>query len=92
MEKKALGRGLSALIRGNVQNENVQNEINSGINVQFEDKNVQFDINRVINVQFDKIKPNPFQPRENFNDEGIAELAQSIKEKGVIQPLIVRRK
>jgi len=90
MEKKALGRGLSALIRGNVQN-----EINNDINVQFQNGqpgNVQFEINRVINVQFDKIKPNPLQPRENFNEESIAELAQSIKEKGVIQPLLVRRK
>lgn len=83
MEKKALGRGLSALIMGNVQS-----EINSSKNVQFE----QSEINRVINVQFDKIKPNPFQPREDFNSESIAELAQSIKEKGVIQPLLVRRK
>lgn len=94
MEKKALGRGLSALIR-----RNVQNEINSDINVQFSDGNVQFSdsnvqnvINRVINVQFNRIRANPLQPREDFNAESIAELAQSIKEKGVIQPLLVRRK
>lgn len=43
-------------------------------------------------VHIEQIKPNPFQPREDFNQENIDELAQSIKEKGVIQPLLVRRK
>ena len=38
------------------------------------------------------MKPNPFQPREDFDTQSIEELAQSIKEKGVIQPLLVRRK
>ncbi|MDI6759121.1 MAG: ParB/RepB/Spo0J family partition protein [Candidatus Omnitrophota bacterium] len=46
----------------------------------------------VIYVQIEQIKPNPFQPREDFNVQSIEELAQSIKEKGVIQPLLVRRK
>lgn len=48
--------------------------------------------NEIIYVQPEQIKPNPFQPREEFNQEHIAELAQSIKEKGVIQPLLVRRR
>jgi len=47
---------------------------------------------RVIYVQTEMIKPNPFQPREDFDNASIEELAQSIKEKGVIQPLLVRRK
>jgi ParB family chromosome partitioning protein len=47
---------------------------------------------KIIYVQSDQIKPNPFQPREDFAEQGIQELAQSIKEKGVIQPLLVRRK
>jgi ParB family chromosome partitioning protein len=38
----------------------------------------------------DKIKPSPFQPRLNFDSAGLAELAQSIKERGVIQPIVVR--
>jgi ParB family chromosome partitioning protein len=46
----------------------------------------------VSSVPFNQIKPNPFQPREDFDEANIAELAQSIKEKGVIQPLLVRRK
>ncbi len=70
MERKALGKGISALIP----------ERESGR----EDK--------IIYAQISQIKPNPFQPREDFDNQGIEELAQSIKEKGVIQPLLVRRK
>ena len=40
----------------------------------------------------EEIKPNPFQPRKAFIDEHIQELAGSIREKGILQPLIVRRK
>jgi ParB family chromosome partitioning protein len=46
----------------------------------------------VVYVQTEMIRPNPFQPREEFDETGINELAQSIREKGVIQPLLVRRK
>ncbi|HLD82397.1 MAG TPA: ParB/RepB/Spo0J family partition protein [Candidatus Omnitrophota bacterium] len=70
MERRALGRGISALIPGK------------------EDK----EENRIMNVQIGQIKANPFQPREDFNVQSIEELANSIKEKGVIQPLLVRRK
>jgi len=69
MERKALGRGIGALIPEKVQ---------SGKN-------------EIVYVQSEKIKPNPFQPREDFDESSIHELAQSIKEKGVIQPLLVRR-
>lgn len=70
MERRALGKGISALIP--------EKEIIAK--------------NEIIYVQPEQIKPNPFQPREEFDAEHIAELAQSIKEKGVIQPLLVRRK
>jgi ParB family chromosome partitioning protein len=69
MERKALGKGISALIPEKEGRED-----------------------KIIYVQSDQIKPNPFQPREDFAEQGIQELAQSIKEKGVIQPLLVRRK
>jgi len=45
----------------------------------------------VSNVRTDLIKENKFQPRINFNDEKLAELMASIKEKGVIQPILVRK-
>jgi len=70
MERKALGRGISALIP---EKESARKD-------------------EIIYVQTDQIKPNPFQPREDFDTQSIEELAQSIKEKGVIQPLLVRRK
>lgn len=70
MERKALGKGISALIP---ERESLRKD-------------------EIIYVQTGQIKPNPFQPREDFNTQSIEELAQSIKEKGVIQPLLVRRK
>jgi len=42
-------------------------------------------------LSVDRIKPNKFQPRKNFDESAIMELASSIREKGVIQPLIVRK-
>mgnify|MGYP001568381293 FL=1 len=70
MERKALGKGISALIP--------EKEVGRK--------------DEIIYVQTDQIKPNPFQPRESFDNQSIQELAQSIKEKGVIQPLLVRRR
>ncbi|MHB8154879.1 MAG: ParB/RepB/Spo0J family partition protein [Candidatus Omnitrophota bacterium] len=73
MERKALGKGLSALIPEKVLESSERKE-------------------EIVYVQSEHIKPNPFQPREDFDQHSIEELAQSIKEKGVIQPLLVRRK
>lgn len=42
-------------------------------------------------IEVDKIKPNPYQPRKNFDDESLKELADSIREYGILQPLIVSR-
>ncbi len=42
-----------------------------------------------INVAVNLIDPNPVQPRQTFNDESLADLAESIKENGIIQPLVV---
>lgn len=47
--------------------------------------------NEVLQVSIDNIVPNPFQPRKTFNEESLQELASSIKEYGVIQPLLVRK-
>ena len=46
---------------------------------------------QVINISIDDIIPNRFQPREVFRDQALDELALSIKEHGVIQPIIVRQ-
>ncbi len=45
----------------------------------------------IFNIEVDKIKPNPNQPRREFSDMGLKELADSIKEHGVLQPLIVSK-
>lgn len=45
----------------------------------------------VLNVAIEDIVPNRFQPRLNFNDGGLEDLASSIKEHGIIQPLVLRR-
>lgn len=49
------------------------------------------DENRIIYVNINDIKPNHDQPRKKFNEDKLRELAQSIEENGVIQPLVVRR-
>jgi len=43
-------------------------------------------------IATNQIKPNPFQPREDFSQESMEELVQSIREKGIIQPVLVRPK
>ncbi|HMB17599.1 MAG TPA: ParB/RepB/Spo0J family partition protein, partial [Candidatus Paceibacterota bacterium] len=45
----------------------------------------------VFQIEVDKIKPNPFQPRKEYDPQGLKELAQSIREVGIIQPLVVSR-
>lgn len=46
---------------------------------------------QVIQIPLPQLRPNPYQPRKKFDPQSIAELSQSIKEHGVIQPIIVRK-
>jgi len=48
-------------------------------------------VNGIIEIDIDKIETNPFQPRKKFNNESLNELAKSIKELGIIQPITVRK-
>lgn len=50
-----------------------------------------FEGNAVFQIEADKIKPNPYQPRKNFDEESLKELAASIREFGVIQPIVVSK-
>ena len=70
MERKALGKGIGALIH---ERETEGQE-------------------KIVYVQTNQIKPNPFQPREDFDPQSLEELTQSIKANGMIQPIVVRRK
>ncbi len=45
----------------------------------------------IFQIEVEKIKPNPYQPRRDFNDEEIEELARSVREFGIIQPLVVTK-
>ena len=47
--------------------------------------------NSVVEINIDKVRPNPYQPRKVFDTASIYELAESIKEFGVIQPISVRK-
>ncbi len=49
-------------------------------------------VNSIQEIEVRKIRPNPFQPRGNFDETALAELRDSIAEKGIIQPITVRRK
>ena len=45
----------------------------------------------VVNIATERLLPNPYQPRKQFKSEELLSLAQSIKENGVLQPLLARR-
>lgn len=75
----ALGRGLGALIE-DASTENRGQEVPQ--------KQVTSELVKEIEVE--KIDLNPFQPRTNFNEDALAELAESIKKIGIIQPITVR--
>ncbi|CAN5193515.1 ParB/RepB/Spo0J family partition protein [soil metagenome] len=71
MSRKALGRGISALLG---------EERKKGNGEEF------------LEIDLDLIEPNSEQPRTRFEEEGLNDLAQSIKVNGIVQPIIVRRK
>jgi len=79
-KKQALGRGLSALLK------DPTNDISS-----IQDKNADKVVGNIVELDIHAIEINPFQPRTNFNEETLRELASSIKELGVIQPITVRK-
>jgi len=45
----------------------------------------------IVEIPIESIKPNPYQPRRNFDEEKLKELANTIKEKGILEPLLVRK-
>ncbi|MCI0706709.1 MAG: ParB/RepB/Spo0J family partition protein [Ignavibacteriae bacterium] len=82
-KKNVLGRGLSALIPKVVTREV---SVNEG-----ETAPEQVAEGSIARIACDRILPNPFQPRSDFDRTALDELKQSIIEKGVIQPVTVRR-
>lgn len=78
-KKKALGRGLSALL------ESPETDVTT------RDVTGDFVMGAVASVRIDIIEPNPFQPRSVFSEEELAELAMSIQQQGIIQPVTIRK-
>lgn len=63
-----------------------------GIEALFEDEpQVENNDEEIQDISLSEIRPNPYQPRKNFDDKSLKELSDSIKENGVFQPIIIRK-
>ena len=80
-KRRALGRGLEELF--NIEDINY-NKIEEKIMETADESEVK-------ELPIEKLRVNPYQPRKTFNEESLQELAESIKEHGVIQPIIVKK-
>jgi ParB family chromosome partitioning protein len=78
IKKRGLGRGLDALLGSGDRTQNEESTIASGTNLA--------------EIPIDQIHPGQYQPRRNIRDEGIAELAASIRAQGVMQPIVLRHR
>jgi len=74
-KKQVLGRGLSALLK----------------DTSTDDLNSKLIVGNIIEIELEDIEVNPYQPRTYFDEDSLRELASSIKELGVIQPITVRK-
>ncbi|MCI8394869.1 MAG: ParB/RepB/Spo0J family partition protein [Bacilli bacterium] len=80
-KRKALGKGLEQLFSNEVINfDNFEKEIIS-----------EAKTNDILEIPLSEIRSNPYQPRKVFNEETLQEMAESIKELGVVQPIIVKK-
>jgi ParB family chromosome partitioning protein len=100
-KKSALGKGLNALLPSEQEQEEADQQRDEADGADGGGDDVsgsglyRFDddsrlIGRVAEVDVDKIRPNPYQPRQEFKEEALDELAASIKQLGIIQPITVR--
>ena len=84
MGKQALGRGLSAIF-------GAHGVSNNPINNPVENTAAEVDNKKIVDIDVSLIDANPYQPRKVFDDTGLAELSDSIKEHGLIQPIVLRK-
>ncbi len=80
-KKRALGKGLSALLDSSGAEAQPMYDIEKDLPA----------VGTIGKVPLEKIEGNPYQPRTNFDEERLKELAASIKEQGVIQPVTIRK-
>ncbi len=81
-KRKALGRGLEQLFNDEGLNfDTIENSI-----IEEAKTNDQ-----IVEINLSELRANPYQPRKNFDEEALNELASSIKEHGVFQPIIVKK-
>lgn len=78
-KKRGLGRGLDAILQS------PETDITSA------DISGNYVAGAIAQIEIDKIETNPFQPRTDFDESALKELAESIKNQGVIQPVTVRK-
>lgn len=83
MKKKALGRGLSALLSDTPEEEKLDVDVTNPAHPH--------PAEGINEIPLAQIETNPFQPRQHFDQESLQELADSIKVHGIIQPITVRR-
>lgn len=81
-QKTGLGKGLGALLS---DSDSVNAEEKSGAYIE------QKDLSNIGEIKVASIEVNPFQPRTDFNEDALEELAESIKTQGIIQPITVRK-
>ncbi|MEE9429919.1 MAG: ParB N-terminal domain-containing protein, partial [Melioribacteraceae bacterium] len=92
MSKKklgGLGRGLDALINPKAQ-EGIYKPVDIAKPNLHTDDGASYDV--LAMVETNRVAPNPYQPRTEFDPKALAELKQSISQNGLIQPITVRRK
>ena len=79
--RRALGRGLEQLFNSdNLDIESIEKQIYETTPNE-----------EIMEIKISDLRPNPYQPRKNFKDDSLKELANSIKEHGVFQPIIVKK-
>ena len=80
-KRKALGKGLEQLF----SNERIDfDNFEKGLVEEAKP-------NEIVEISLDEIRSNPYQPRKIFDEEALNELAESIKEHGIVQPIIVKK-
>lgn len=88
--KKGLGKGLDSLIPSNKMNAATPKKVEQ-VSVQKVAEKEPVSENGALMVKINKVEPNREQPRKNFEEDALLELADSIKQFGILQPLLVRK-